>query len=303
MYDRDALVGLPREAYTAAMHCLDPLHPLFNAILEAVAAKPGITMGELHAVLKKNKNADANVSLQHLYRVVTRMIDEQILLKLKGKLSLNLMWISYVEFFAQRAQKNTLEMLAKDEMFPLKDGQRRSFTAESLTSVETIWNHLLVQLYRVTQEKNLYKYNSHAWMQLGKHTIDRQFYEQLSARGIVCRWLFGNDTPLDRYGIAQNNPVFPSVIAPNPPFPTEGYSLTVYGEYMIECFLPENVASHLGKLFASAKDEKTFDRQVLLDLFSLKAKYKVTVWRNAEQAEILKKKMGFYFDAPKTAKA
>ena len=89
------------------MFCLDPLHPIYNAILEAVAAQPGITMAQLHDTVRKKHKVDT--SLQHLYRTVSRLIDDQILLKAQVKLSINAMWLSYLEFFADTRLVEHLE--------------------------------------------------------------------------------------------------------------------------------------------------------------------------------------------------
>lgn len=277
------------------MFTIDPIHPLYSAVVEVTAVYPGITIGELYEHLKKKGKMD--VSLSHLYRVVTRMVETQVLIRVQGKLSLNLMWVSYLEFIASRAKK----IVQNSNEFPLRHGEKRNYPAHTLFDVEAIWNHVLVSLYRNTQERELYKYYSHAWWQLGRNAEEIGFYKQLKDRGIECHWLFGSSGFLDEAGAARVREVFPSVTAATPPFPHSGYNLNVYGEYIVECILPEKIARQFDFFFDKVKSMEAFDNDVFMDIFAMRGKYKVTVWRNAAQAEILKKKLAGYFaSAPVT---
>jgi hypothetical protein len=270
------------------MFSVAPLHPLHNGILELVARHPEMTIADLHRELLRSKKTAT--SLQHVYRIVTKMTEEQILVKMKGKVSLNQMWISYLAFYAERSRKASAEAKA-GQTVPLREGERRRFIASSLLEVETIWNHLLVELYRGIGAKTLHKYYSHAWWLLGKHARDVSFYKELSDRGIRCLWLFGNDTPLDRHGADRLQSVFPSAITVDPPFPKEGYNLNVYGDCILECLFPEKLQQELSSFFAKTPSSDAFDHEHFLDLFSQPARCTVTVWRNARQAEVLRGKI------------
>jgi hypothetical protein len=273
------------------MFRLDPVHPLYDAILDVVAASPGITMADLHAGLKKAK---VEVTLQHLYRTVNRLTDEQILLKTKGKVSVNLMWLSYLEFFAGQTKKTLLESNAA-RMFPLKPNERKTFKVDTLLDVQTLWNHLLVQLYRAAPEKYLFKYYSHAWWLIGKHALDEDFYRKIKEKGVSCYWLYGSETFLDNEAVGMHKDLFASRVDPEAPFPKEGYNVNVYGEYVIECIFPDKIAKHFELLFSSTKDWKHFNEEMFADVFALKGPYKVTVWRNAKQAPGLRAKIGRVF--------
>lgn len=271
------------------MFTIDPIHPIYSAVVETIAVYPQITINELHARLKKDGKLD--VSLSHLYRVVTRMVDTQVLIRVNGKLSLNLMWVSYLEFIADRAKK----IMQHVTDLPLEPGEKRVYNAHTLFDVEAIWNHVLVSLYRATQEKQLFKYYSHAWWQLGRNAEEMSFYERLKERGIECHWMFGHDSFLDKVGAKRVQEVFPAILADEAPFPSDGYNLNVYGEYVVECILPEKVCKHFNFFFDQVKDLKTFDEGLFLDVFAMRGKYKVTVWRNAEQANLLRAKLRPYF--------
>ncbi len=270
------------------MFTIDPIHPVYSAVIEMAAVYPQVTVAQLHQMLRKNLKID--ISLAQLYRVVTRMVDAQILIKSQGKLSVNLMWVSYVEFIAGRAKR----VQQSSDEFPLRPGQKKTYAAHSLLDMEAKWNHVLVSLYRVLQQKTLYKYYSHAWWQLGRHAEEISFYKQLKESGIDCHWVFGGDTFLDREGVKRISEVFPAAVCTRPPFPKDGYNLNVYGEYVLECILPEKVASRFAFFFEQVKAMKQFNPDLFTDLFTMRAPYKLTVWRNPRQAEMLRETLKKY---------
>lgn len=275
------------------MFTLDPLHPIFNAVLEIVSEQPGITVGALHAQLKKK---DIDVSLQHVYRTVTRLTDEQILVKTKGNVSINLMWASYLQFFAEKTKRAAVDMQKNTPLFPLKSGERKVFELDTLADVENMWNHILVQLYRVTPEENmLFKYYSHAWWQLGDKPGQRELYKRIADAGIRCHWLFGNTSPLDTLIAEQNQKVFLARCTDTPPFPAQGYNINVYGEYVLECIFPNNISSHFAMMFASSTKIDKQTQHIVSDLFRMRDRFKLTVWRNWKQADTVRAKIAEFF--------
>ena len=275
------------------MFCLDPLHPIYNAILEAVAAQPGITMAQLHDTVRKKHKVDT--SLQHLYRTVSRLIDDQILLKAQGKLSINAMWLSYLEFFADKAKRAASGATAETLSLPLDPKQRLTLRAHTLLDVQAIWNHALVQLNRLTGERFLFKYYSHAWWQLGRHALDAEFYKTIKNKGVRCYWLYGSDTPLDRHAATLHHDLYESRIATKTLFPKEGYNVNVYGEYVLECIFPDIISRQMAFFFQTVPSIDAFDAALLSDIFAMKADYKITLWRNKGQAATVRAKIAEHF--------
>jgi len=281
------------------MFAIAPLHPLHNAVIEIVCASPGITVAELRKELVTKRKMP--VSLQHVYRLVHQMNDEQILVKIGGALSINFMWLSYLSFFCERAKSVRADHPGKVSIPTLREGQKIRFSASSMLEVETVWNHLLVQLRAMQHdEKHLFKFYSHAWWQLGKNSgREVQFYQKIAASGVTCYWLFGSNTPLDRGATQWIKEIFPYALSATPPFPQEGYNLNVYGDYIVECVLPKTMAKHFSSIFEHTQSMDDFDPELFLDLFTRTATYEVTVWKNAKQADLLRAKLMQFFPAVK----
>ena len=276
------------------MFTLDPLHPLYTAILEAVAATPNITLTDLHATLRRRK---VQITLQHLYRTVNRMVEEQILLKSGTTVAVNLMWLSYVQFFTERAKAALLTQGAQ-RVIPLKPGERRTFKVHTLLDLQTLWNHLLVQLYRAAPQKYLFKYYSHAWWQVGKHSLDRDFYKRITEMGVRCYWVFGNDTFLDRHAADLHKDLMDCRLVDKPPFPAEGYNLNVYGSYVLECIFPERISKHFEYMFHTVASIDQFDPDIYSDIFHLKAPITLKLLHDEKQAAPLRAKIEGIFLKP-----
>lgn len=272
------------------MFRIDPSDELTSTILRTVAERPGISVADLHDTVKKKKS----VTLQHLYRKVNQLIEEEIIIKRKGMLAVNLMWLSYLEFFASEA-KVALEKEKALTIFPLKQGQRVTFSADTLNGVQTLWHHLLVQLHRKQPQKKLYKYYSHSWWVWNKRTLDVAFYKKIMASGVRCLWLYGGNTSLDRAAVTMYPDLLDSRIALDTPFPDEGYNLNVYGDYIFECLFPPHISRHLKLIFASVTSKKKEDLSMFDDIFEMKGDCKITVWNNPPQAQKFQKTIERYF--------
>lgn len=274
------------------MFCLDPLHPLYTVILDAIAANPGVSVADLHAHLRKRRT---NITLQHLYRTVNRLVEAQIVIKAGTRLSINLMWLSYLQFFAERAKKVLLEHRGSEIVFPLKEGERTTFTCNSLLDLQALWNHLLVRLHQAAPGKHLLKYYAHAWWQIGRYALDASFYRRITESGVRCHWLFGNTTFLDAYAAKQHKDLMNARLTDDPPFPKEGYNLNVYGSHIFECIFPERITKHFDFIFHTVTSIEQLDLDVYNDVFLLEAPLTLKVWRNEKQAAQLRARIERYF--------
>ena len=273
------------------MFCLDPLTPLFNATVEIVADVPGITVEALRDRLKKHAKID--VSLQHVYRTVTRLVEAQMLLKRKKQLFLNLLWLSHIELFAQSAKHTMLGKPDLRLLGGLSPGKRVQFSAKSLQEMQALWHHLLIQCNREVpegQERLLYKYYSHAWWLL-HNPGDAAFYERIAERGVRCFWLLGSESYLDRLSQQRYKKLFAIAVTDHSPFPTEGYNLNVFGDYVLECVFPKAIRDHLALLFRSIRSDKDWNSAVLDGIFHIRAPFTVTVTRDPRKADQLRGKI------------
>lgn len=277
------------------MFCFDPANPLLNAIVEIVAESPSLPVGDLHVRLTKEKKHP--VTIQHLYRIINRLIEAQILLKEKGKLSLNRIWLAQLSVFANAAALHLEKDQVSSERLPRKNGQCVVMHAESLHSLQAMWYHTLAQLYAHAEhkEQEVVKYYAHAWWLLDESDAMRKFFESVAKRGIQCFWLLGSDTYLDRMVVKRLKPIFPICIAPKEIFPKEGYCVNVYGDYILECIFPKAISAQFALLFKSIVSKYDDAIDALHELCTVKTRYHMKVWKNKELAESIRAKVHQFF--------
>ncbi len=277
------------------MFCFDPSNPLLNAILEILAESPSLPVRELHVRIQKDKHYP--VTIQHLYRIINRLIEAQIVLKEKGNLTLNRIWLGQLNHFATAAAGQLEKDQVSSLSLPLRSGQHVIIRTDSLLGLQAMWYHTLAQLYThlKKQPTEIVKYYSHAWWLLGSDDSTEKFLKKIKEIGISCYWLLGNTTKLDSEALRHYEKHFTIRIAPKAPFPSEGYCVNVFGEYILECIFPKTIALQFQLLFSDKNAKREDSLAVLKDLSGIKARYSMKFWRNAELAEEIRAKVKLHF--------
>lgn len=266
------------------MTSFNPLHPIQSSIIEAIAATPGLAVATLHKALNTEKKT--RVSLPNLYRTVGKMVDAHMLVREKGTLSLNHAWIPHIVHIADTIRAHYGQ---GSVVKPLNEGERREFSADSLSSLDGPWFHILTHCADADPAREWYAYNSHPWHPIGMSETELRGYQALALKGITCHMLYGSDTFLDRYGkkLAHTNK-FRITINSVAPFPKEGYALWVCGDHVIECVFPETIAKRFSYFFDSVKNIGQFEPELFADVFRMKARCKVTIRRSKKEAARLR---------------
>lgn len=271
---------------------IDPIHPLQSNILDVLAKNPDISVSVLHGILLKKNIA---VSVPNLYKVVADLIDNQLINKTKGNLSINLIWLLNLESFLNQAKNSVEKSAAPSLLFPSEDGKTEIKT-DSLRGLDALLIQIITKLLKLTNEKVIYSYHSRPWWALSKQPI-ADFCQAVTANSdIETYMLHGNDSFLDKFGAGLiNNKKYHVTITDNPPFPKEGYVIASIDGYTLECKFPEELNKHLSLFFYSIKKIEQFDHKIFFDLFKKKLQFKITVKKNHAEADKIKQMIGRYF--------
>lgn len=271
------------------MPTFDPLHPLQSSVLEVLALHPGISVQELYGILIREHAF--TVSLPTVYRTVAEMVEHQLLVREGRNLSLNLVWVSHLHQLVGSIQR-TYTSAEETVSLPQKEGQRREYGAESLYALDPLWNHLLMEIARHTDEHTWWEYDSHPYYALGKPDTELRLYQSLTAEGVQCCVLHGNDTYLDHFGAKFiQMPGVNSSVVQETSFPKEGYILLVGGPYIVECVLPEILSKHFSFFFMTVRSPEQYDPLLFRDVFRMKVRCKITVRKSQQEARELERKI------------
>lgn len=258
----------------------NPLRPLHSAILEILAERKDISFEELHDQL--TAKYAITVSTQNLYRTVGILIEHQVLVRSGCKLSLHHVWVKLMIEFGKKLENNYhLGEGSRKYNLPSKEGETRVYAANSLFSLDPIWNDGLLKLAQVASAHDWYVYNSHPWYSIGMPDTEYRLYRSIVDAGISCHMLYGNNRFLDHYGrIALDVPGFKTAIledrsALSSDFKEEGHAVWVCGDFIVECIMPAAISSHFGFLFKTIEKKEDINHHLFSDIFRMKARCKI----------------------------
>lgn len=268
------------------MLLFDPLHPKISAVIELLAEKTSLTTKELKKELKKEKGVD--VSPANFYKIVAKMLENKILIKVGKQVSINKMWATHVHKYSSMMGQN---VEGKGNVFkPFKQGEKRTLQAESLEALDSIWLHSTLYLFTQESDEVIYMYNVHPVYFLANPEVEWQMYNTCLNYNKTVHILYGNNSFLDRHAheLYKRSPI-KTAIAKKTPFPKEGYGLWMCGEYILEITYPEFISNYWANIFKNTKTLEEFKPKQLKDIFEVKIPCEMTITRDKKRAQELLK--------------
>lgn len=270
------------------MTSFDPLHSKTGAIIELLAEHKTLSTTELLKQLDKKQ--DLNMSTANFYKILAKMIEHQILVKTGDHVTLNRTWATVVYKYAEMMRQQKGPDI--EAFMPFRSGERRTYYAESLDKIDPIWTHLVLHLFTPQSENTIYVYEAHPWYLLARPATERRLYESCQLQGKKIFMLLGNTTFLDQYGYRLHKTTSCKVmITDRPPFPKEGYTFWLCGEYIIECHFPEIINQYFMSFFESTQSIDEFDLKTFSGIFHIKVPAELKVSRDKKKAGELRKRM------------
>lgn len=270
------------------MYIIDPVHPPQSAILQILARDPGITQQELQEKLMEEYGL--SIEEKNLYAKLGKLQKHQLILRSKGRLSLNMRWIDSMAQFFSETRDNYHEHCDMFDL-PRKAGQSLSVSASSIMALEPTWQHLSARIADIAGDSVRYAFTRHAYFMLGIPEEEQKFLSKYKASGVAFHLVAGGDTFLDRHGITQLNGQDNAKGSTTKKDPFDGrYAIvSVCGPFVQECTVPEGILGHLDHFFETITDLKTFRCELFTEIFSMSAQVTLEIRHDAKEAERIRK--------------
>lgn len=139
------------------------------------------------------------ISLPNFYKIIAKLIDEQVVVKKDGTLQLHGMRVQHTVMLADKIKTNYLHDDAIN-IDKIKPGQNKIFEATSLYELDIIRTDIFGELYAKNTGQEAYYYNSHPYHILGMPDKEKTNLEELGKKMAKTYFVFGNTTFLDQYG-------------------------------------------------------------------------------------------------------
>lgn len=274
------------------MASFDPLHPLYSHIIESVAEVRSLSFDQLKEKLVSTGSAESSATL---YRRVGELIEEQVLLRYKRKLSLNLVWVSHILRFSDVLRQNYADS-SKIVDLPRREGEYRDYKAGSLAALDPLWNNIHIELGMRFGERIWYGYNSRPWYQLGMPKTEQRLQESFVANGYQYYLLYGNDSALDRFGAKLFQVSgFSQAFGQPKEFRPHDQGIWAAGQYTLECIFPKKITDSFNDFFLKRDAVKSFSQSDFAAVFKMKAPCKLRVKKSRRDADRIRNIIAPYF--------
>ena len=248
-----------------------------SVILEVIARSPGMSITSLWRELTETHGL--SMACSNLYTPIRRLEQKRILVREGDGYCLNGDWVDQLcqySYLLQKAQDTRLT-------FPLDLYEERQWLVQNDKERESIWWLLQSRMIEASDEQAYYTYRSHSFWRPAVPAGNT--LPQLPS-AFHTYAIYGNDTFLDQHGIELSNLLGgSSVIAPDAPYPKEGYVLFVCGEYICDWSYHPTVSKAFADIFRNTESIHDFSVEEMRSLYTQEAPFSIDLRRNPEEAE------------------
>ncbi len=264
---------------------------LYDIIISIFMEQQKLSTQELHTHINKK----ITISLPNLYKIIGKLLDEQILIKEAGKLSLHSRRIGEFCEIADKLKKTYFETSLRP--IDLKEWEMINFQANSIKDMDGIRWDVLLNIHRLYKESEpMYIYHAHPYYALGMHNTEMAFFTT-TQKNTTVYLLFSDTWFLDTYWaeLYTKAGMKHVAISKKHPFLQDGYCFNIIWEYIFEFIYPKNISEYFKVFFSSTHESRQFNKELFGKIFEMKGSCKVTVRRNKKDAEMFKKEIKKHF--------
>ena len=266
---------------------------LDERIVQLLARHGYCSAKELQAYLGGQRRG---YSLPGVYKVLRRMTDDGVILRVGDKFGLSFEWITHVNDFTTRLNDTYYRT---DSLANLVDSQHKakmSWTFTNLLRLKIFWSQLVVALLKRAPSPVLLSWNPHPWFYLVQAEHERKVLDELRrARARMFKIVAGK-TPFDfrPETVWKNAPVTYS-IGKNPFGWEQRRYFSIVGSALIQVRLRPSTVERIEDLFQTSKKQPVIHAEDTLHLFSDKHPAKLSLELHSAAAARITKQYETYF--------
>ena len=256
---------------------------LYDTIVHKLIDHKWASIQELHIHIIK----EYQISLPNFYKVIGKLVDDQIIIKENGKLSLHSRRVlGFLDLADQLKQTYLTENIS---IANLKEWQSMYHEATSIESLDGVRGDRMLAVNRMYgKEQATYVYQARPYYALWMKQTEMAFFSQANKLADVY-FLSGNTHFLDMYGTNLYTEIGVKALATDKlPFLKDGYCVTVVGDFVFEVLYPKEISDYFKIFFDSIQEIKDFNPDLFHRIFEMKANCKLTVRRDSVQARNIK---------------
>ncbi len=261
-------------------------------ICSILAKQKNLTVKKLYEKLHKDK---IEQSLPNIYKIIKKLITEQIVIKKWKTLQLHSIYVNYIINLASILEQSYIE---KDiiDIENLKSWQQKIFYGGNLHELDFIRANIIWQLVTKYPNTDVFYYNSHPYGTLAMPERDLVNLKELAKHTNKTYFLIGNDNFLDRYGASLLNlQGYEMKCIANTSFLDEWYCINIIWDYIVDCLFPNTIIEYFKIFFNTVDKPDDFNLDLFKNITKIKEKYSMKLTYSPEHAQKLRQQIKGYF--------
>lgn len=252
-----------------------------------------------------NLQKDFKVTKQAVYKALRKLKNREIVVVMGKNVSLNTIWINKINSFFEEVKMNYTGYLYGESYSELEDGDSVAYKFHSFNTTDVFWAHAsLILETKVSIGDTIYIYNPHEWFLVVRPESELVVFENIHKKEKKLVVYVSGNTPLDislgKFLTYDSQQYFAGGVNL---FPKENYYLNIYGDFIIEVWLDEDITRKVDEFFNAHKEFSDYEKDILQEIIQERGNNKMKISRNKKKAEKLKKKIGKYFQVKQIGKS
>ncbi len=242
---------------------------------------------ELIAAITETRHATTK---QGVYRVLRKLKAEEKIVWHGKTISLNLHWLREMNIFFALAQFQYSSPNHEASLLGIKDKDKIVYSFKNLDLLDVFWGHAFHMLIlALPASEPVYIYNPHEWFAYGRSDQEQTLITILEEQKRPTLLTIVHNDPLNQ-ALRQkfSNSIFQYYISSKSYFKKDNYYCNIFGDYIIEVYIDENIHQDLDVFFKNTINfENSTDAQ-LSQIIHKPGHNKLVISRNHVKAEKLR---------------
>lgn len=250
------------------------------------------------ALVKKISFLRLRATKQAVYSALRKLKKAEMVV-MHGKIvSLNSTWINKMsDFFAEARHKYSIGSAETEGFLAIADGDKITYNFKDPNTADAFWGHAFDILAGVMDKSEpIYIYNPHEWFLLAREEQETALFKRIVDEKRQILVTTPGNTDLDRYVKMFFDGTFAQYyIAPHHLFKKPNYYVNIFGDYVIEAHIDETTEKNIDKFYQNHTVWGDEARKEIQNIIATQGRNKISITKNKEKAEKLKKSLGKEF--------